>query len=194
MTYETGRRAAADADPLTTLSDDEILALVQTQSHRLDRQIRWRDWREMLAAVIVAPVMVAVAMRGPLLARAGALVVLAGIVLVVTRLWLARRVGGRGAADASLSVADALRAELRRVRVQIALLESVAWWYVLPLMGGSVLMVAGLRGASTPFTIGYTLVAAAIAWGIIALNRQAVRRGLAPRREELTELLATLES
>lgn len=194
MTYETGGHAAAAADPLTTLSDDEILALVQTQSHRLDRQIRWRDLREILAGVIVAPVMAAVAMRGPLLARAGALVVLAGIVLVVTRLWLARRSGGRGAADASLSVADALHAERRRVSTQIALLDSVAWWYVLPLMGGSVLVVAGLRGSSTPFTIGYTLVAAAIAWGIIVLNRRVVRRGLAPRREELTELLATLES
>jgi hypothetical protein len=194
MTYETDRRAAAEADPLTTLSDDEILALVQTESQRLDRRIRWRDRREMLASVIVAPVIAAAALRGPLLARAGALVILAGIVVVVTRLWLARRAGGRGAADASLSVADALRAELRRVSVQISLLESVAWWYVLPLMGGSVLMVAGLRGASTPFTIGYALVAAAIAWGIIVLNRHAVHRGLAPRRDELTALLTTLES
>lgn len=194
MTYETGRGASAKADPLTTLSDDEILALVQTESHRLDRRIRWRDWREMFASVIVGVVIAPVAMRGPPLARAGAAVILAGLVVVVGRLWLARRAGGRGAADATLSVAEALRAELRRVTVQIALLESVAWWYVLPLMGGSVLMVAGLRRASAPFTLGYGFVAAVIAWGIIVLNRRAVHRGLAPRRDELTGLLTTLES
>lgn len=185
-----GNQSAADE---LALSDEDVLALVRSGATRFGRQLRWRDRIEVAACVVVAAVMIPAAFRGPWLARAGAIVILAGLVLVAFRLWHAQRLGGPGANDPSLSVADALRAELRRVNVQISLLESVAWWYVAPLMGGAVLLVAGSHPASW-FTAGYVLAAALIAWLVIALNMRAVRRQLRPKRDELAALLAQLES
>lgn len=183
----------SDAD-LTRLDDQDILALVRAGSRRLDRQIRWRDWRELGAGAVVAVLIAPAAFRGRLLGRIGAIVILAGLLLVVFRLWRARR-GGVGSVDPTLPVADSLRAELRRVDAQIALLESVGWWYVAPLLGGSVLLVAGQSIARAPwFVVGYTLCAALIGWGIVVLNARAVRGSLRPKREELNAFLAQLES
>jgi hypothetical protein len=130
-----------------------------------------------------------------LLARAGALVILVGVGLVAFRLFAARRLTTPGAVDPALTVANALHVELDRVDAQISLLRGVAWWYVAPLLGGSVLLTAGLRGAAGwSYTLGYAVFAAFLGWGIIALNHRAVRRTLQPKRKEIAALLAQIES
>ena len=50
------------ADESTTLTDEEILALVETRSQRFQRQIRFRDWRELIAGGVAA-VMIALRRR-----------------------------------------------------------------------------------------------------------------------------------
>jgi hypothetical protein len=187
--------ASDTTEELTRLTDDEILALVATRSHRFQRQIRFRDWRELIAGGVVAVMIAPAILRGPLLARAGALIVVAGIGFIVYRLFAARRLTTHRAADLALPVAAALRAELTQVEAQIALLESVAWWYVSPTIGGSILLVAGTRGtAGWLFTLGYAVFAALLGWGIIALNQRAVRHTLQPKRKEIMALLAQIES
>jgi len=176
---------------MRTLDDDDILALVQSGSRKLDRQIRRRDWREVIAGIVAGVVIAPGAVRGPPLARVGAWVVLAGLVFVMWRLYHARRIGGRGGDDPSLSVADALRAEGRRLDVQIELLERVLWWYVAPLSIGVVLLTVGVRGTSW-FTLAYVVVVALVAWGVVALNLRVVRRDLRPKRADLNALLAEL--
>ena len=183
------------ADESTTLTDEEILALVETRSQRFQRQIRFRDWRELIAGGVVAVMIAPAVVRGPLLARAGALIVLAGVALVAFRLFAARRLTAPGGIDPALPVANALHVELDRVDAQISLRSGVAWWYVAPLLGGSVLLVAGAHGrAGWPFTLGYTAFAALLGWGIIVLNQRAVRRTLQPKRKEIMALLAQIES
>ena len=130
-----------------------------------------------------------------MLARLGALIVVAGIAFVAYRLFTARRLTTDRTIDPALPVATALRTELAEVDAQIALLESVAWWYVAPLLGGSVLLAAGSRGlAGWSYTLGYTVFAALLGWGIIVLNHRAVRRTLQPKRREIMALLAQIES
>lgn len=189
MTNDRNRSAADEL----AMSDEDVLALVRSGANRFGRQLRWRDRGEVIACIVVAAVMIPAAFRGPWLARTGAIVILAGLVLVAFRLWHAQWLGGRGATDPSLAVADALRAELRRVNVQISLLESVAWWYVTPLAAGAVLLVAGSHPAAW-FIAAYVLATVLIAWLVIALNMRAVRRDLRPKRDEITALLAQLES
>jgi hypothetical protein len=182
-------------EELTRLTDEEILALVATRSHRFQRQIRFRDWRELIAGGFVAVMIAPAILRGPLLARAGALTVVAGIGFIAYKLFAARRLTMHRAVDPALPVAAALRAELAEVEAQIALLESVAWWYVSPTIGGSILLVAGTRGtAGWLFTLGYAVFAALLGWGIIALNQRVVRRTLRPKRKEIMALLAQIES
>ena len=187
--------ASDEADELTHLTDEEILALVETRSQRFQRQIRFRDWRELIAGGVVAVMIAPAVLRGPLLARAGALIILAGVGLVAVRLFAARRLTTPDGFDAALPVTNALHVELNRVDAQISLLNGVAWWYVTPLLGGSVLLAAGARGlAGWPYTLAYTVFAACLGWGIIVLNRRAVRRTLQPKRRELMALLAQIES
>jgi hypothetical protein len=187
--------ASDTADELIRLTDEEILALVETRSQRFQRQIRFRDWRELIAGGIAAVMIAPAVLRGPLLARAGALTILAGIGLVAFRLFAARRLTASGDVDPALPVANALHVELDRVDAQISLLSGVAWWYVAPLLGGSVLLAAGSRGlAGWSYTLGYTIFAALLGWGIIALNHRAVRRTLQPKRKEIMALLAQIES
>jgi hypothetical protein len=183
------------ADELTRLTDDEILALVQTKSRRFQRRILFRDWRELIAGGFAGVMIAPAVMHGRVLARLGAVTVLAGIVLTAFRLLRARRAGATRVSDPTVPVATALHAELEQIDAQIALLSTVAWWYVAPLVGGSVLLVAASRGARGAwFTLGYAAFSALLAWGIIAANRRAVRRTLQPKREEIESLLAQIES
>ena len=184
-----------ETEELTDLTDDEILALVHTRSRQFHRQIGFRDLGELAASVLVAIMIVPAATRGPVLARVGALVILAGLVLVAFKLVRARRLTTKRTIDVTLPVATALRAELGQIDAQIALLASVAWWYVAPLLGGSVLLVAGWHGrAGWLFSASYAMFAALLAWGIIALNQRAVRRTLQPKREDVVRLLGQVES
>ena len=183
-----------EGDGLTELTDDEILALVHTRSRQFQRQIRFRDLGELIASALVAIMIIPAATRGPVVARVGALVILAGLVLVAFKLVRARHLTTKRDIDASLPVATALHAERKQIDAQIALLESVAWWYVGPLLGGSVLLVAGWHGrAGWLFSVGYAIFAAVLAWGIIALNQRVVRRTLQPKREDVLRLLAQIE-
>jgi hypothetical protein len=195
MTRSPRVRASNEDDDLTRLGDEEILALVQTRARRFERQIRLRDWREVIASGVVALLIAPAVARGPLVARLGGAVILAGLGLIVFRLWRARRMGGRSLTDVTLPVASALGAELQRVNAQIGLLGSVAWWYVSPIMVGSVVMVAGRNGRGAWLqTLAYAALAALLSWGIIALNQRAVRKTLQPKRDELLALLARLDS
>ena len=187
--------ASDTTDEMARLADDEILALVETRSQQFQRQIRFRDWRELIAggvaAVMIAPALVG----GSVLTRLGALVILAGVGLVAFKLLAARRLTKHGDVDPALPVANALHVELDRVDAQISLLRGVAWWYVAPLLGGSVLLAAGIRGlAGWPYTLAYTVFAVLLGWGIIALNHRAVQRTLQPKRKEIMALLAQIES
>jgi hypothetical protein len=188
------KHVSSGEDELTLLSDDEILALVHTRSRRLQRQIRFRDWREVIASAVVALMIAPAVTRGPMLARLAALEILAGLVLVAFRLWRARRLTAKSGIDVALPVTSALHAELQQIDAQIGLLESVAWWYVIPLLGGSVLLVAAWHGrGGWLFTLGYTVFAALMSWGIIAMNQRAARQTLQPRREDIVRLLAQIQ-
>jgi len=171
--------------------DGDILALVQAESRRLDRRVRRRDARELVVAAVGGLFIAPGVFRGALLSRVGAAVMIGGLLLIAIRLTRAHKIGG-AASDLSLSVVAATEAELRRVNAQVALLESVLWWYVAPVLTGAVLMVAGSLGASR-LTFAYAAGVVLLAWALVALNARAARRVLYPRRAELLALLAQFD-
>jgi len=192
MTLEDARAAwRAYDDDLVALNDDDILALVKSRAARLERQLRRRDWRELIASIAGAVLIAPIAINAGWITRAGVVVVLAGLVLIAVKLTRASRVRARVRVDAPVNAV--LRAEQSRVDAQIRLLGTVLWWYVLPIAVGSVMIVAGRLGVSW-FTAGYVVATALLSWGVVWLNARVVRRTLRPMRDELTELLAQIES
>ncbi len=171
------------------MSDAELLALVLDRSAAFERTIRRRDWREMAAAGVAIVLLSPVLVVGPWLARVGVLLVIAGSALIAGMLTRARRLAAPGP---DCALAEALRAERRRVHAQARLLETVLFWYIAPLAVGCVLVVAGLAGRSWA-TLGYAVVVALLSAGIYALNHAVVARELRPREAELDRMIADLE-
>ncbi|TVR61019.1 MAG: hypothetical protein EA422_13030 [Gemmatimonadales bacterium] len=71
---------------------------------------------------------------------------------------------------------------------QIRLLQSVLWWYVLPLLMGVILVFGGAMGpglATALYSVGLAVFGAGVYW----LNQQAVRLELLPRYRELDTLV-----
>jgi hypothetical protein len=193
MTLDEARMAwhALDDDPVLSLSDDDILALVKSRAVRFERQIRRRDWREMIAAAVGAVLIAPAAVHSGLVTRLGVVIVIAGLLLIVVKLGRARLAHAAPRVDAPVSAF--LQAERARIDAQIGLLRTVLWWYVAPIAIGSVMIVGGTAGASR-FTFWYAVGVALLSWGVVWLNTRTVRRALRPLRDELTELLSSIAS
>ncbi len=190
MTLDDAREVWKNESNAATMSDDQILTIVRKRSRDLDRKLLWRDLREGLGGLVLAALIAPGLIRGPWLTRAGTLVAVAGVLVVVTMLVRARH--SVPPSDDS-SLIETLRVETAKLDAQIRLLETVLWWYIAPLTLGPVLMVAGEHGASW-FTSIYILLAAGLAWGIYALNQRPVQRYLRPRRTDFQRLLDALDA
>lgn len=172
-------------------SMEEVLSEVKRRSREYDRKIFWRDVREVVAAVLVAGFFGFQAVTAePVLARIGALIVVAGAVLIV---WKLRRARANGQEElAGQPVSERLRAEIDKVESQIELLESVLWWYLGPAGIGIVLMVAA-EGIEGWFEAVYLVAVLAFFGFVWWLNQRAVERSQRPRRRRLIRLLRQLE-
>jgi hypothetical protein len=94
-------------------------------------------------------------------------------------------------ARAFLSVRDFCAAEMASVDAQVALLNSVAWWYLGPVIVGINLFFAGLAGVNLK-SLAYLAVTLVVAARIYTINRRAVRQTLQPIRDRLATILEQL--
>ena len=169
--------------------------------HRLgcrETQIGIRNWLETAAGVVVAVGFVwtpTVQTRGsrPILSSAAALVAL-GVVFVLWRLW-EHGSPPRGSEGVREDLPQYLASWRGCYERQIRLLETVLWWYVLPLMPGMLLVllqVALLRHPDGPWVIGaFVAVLTAIAAFVVWMHRcgaKALRKEL----DKIDECLASL--
>ncbi len=192
-------------DPPPPVDPDRIAAL-RSEAARFDRSIRWRDWRETAAAGIVAAAFGGMWPDAPLVGRIGIVLAIAGAGLVVAWMWRAQRLCPRPAPD--LTAAGALRIALGRVDVQIDLLRSILWWYLLPLTPGPLVFMAGVYlevfaelPADPSLAVIAFLAALCVAPFLIVggvfgfiywLNQRAVRTDLLPLRNRFATLLHDL--
>jgi hypothetical protein len=156
-----------------------------------------RDAREIIVALVLLPVWVimGISLSSPwtwYLAIPG-IVWVAGF-LVVDRLRHKPRAPQPGE-----PLRECGRRSLEQVEHQIWLLRNVLWWYLLPLMVPVFVFIGHVawldRGEgwenvfdSAPPIVVVVLVTVVIYW----VNQLAVRKVLAPRRDELRTLLASL--
>lgn len=172
-------------------AEEELVARVEERAEEFDRRIRRRDLLELVAAAVVVPAFAwELATTASWIARAGALMVIVSAVFILYRLWRARHRAHRS--TAGRPVAERLRILRERVDAQVELLESVLWWYFLPLGIGVLLFMAG---QSPPWFTAVGAVGLVVFYGWLwHLNQRTVRRDLWPRREELTRQIRQIES
>lgn len=183
---------AQSIEPAPALPSSTQLAEMAKRVSSLNRTLFWRDCRENIAALFVLACFGVYFFIIPApLARVGSVIVILWSLLVMAYpIWRKRRVP-KAAPDASMM--ESLECELRKVEVEIGLLRSILWWYILPGTVGVMLFVAGL-GSSLTFKIVFALVVIALDAFIYWLNQVAVDKRLLPLKKELQSLLHSIET
>jgi hypothetical protein len=182
---ETNR---ADA---TSSRREELIATTCRRVERLWATVLRRDLVETAAALLGLYFFTGMLWSfEEIVPRLGVAVVIVSLIFVLFSLHRPRLL--RPASKIDASVRDFCQVELDRVNDQIALLKSVAWWYVSPILLGVNLVFAGKVGLGLSSLL-YLLATLLLGWGIHALNQRAVRKGLIPIRDQIESLRRELE-
>ncbi|MDB6034209.1 MAG: Beta-lactamase [Verrucomicrobiales bacterium] len=174
-------------DASRSLPDEKEIAAMKRKMKKFDRTISWRDGRESLAAIFIIIWFGRAFFKVPApLAKVGCVIlVLASVFICWYPIRKKRRVA-KAAPDAPMT--QALQCELEKVEVQIRLLRSIVWWYLLPLMAGALVFHFGMQ-PSLSSNIGYSAFVVALSVFIYWLNQRAVEKQLLPLQRELEATL-----
>ena len=179
------RQQAVTPSP-ETLS--RITASVRESDGRFRRKIWWRDLREIGAALVVAGFFILVGQTWLRWISVGCSLFVAAVI-ISSRLILKRD-------RENSSVIARLREMIRETEMQIKLLRSVLWWYLLPCGIGTIAFVLDHPFKFSKISPSNLLIfggmIAASFLGVYWLNQRAVRKVFEPRRARLQRALAEL--
>ncbi|MBL6764245.1 MAG: beta-lactamase family protein [Verrucomicrobiae bacterium] len=190
------------AQPTHTIDDEALRRIVADRAHSYRRKILWRDIFEIGMDVFVVVMLIAVGLwaewrsgGGHLRVISPMLVTAIGYAFVATFRFASRqRQKGR-----EKLFDDSIRGNLERLvsnaDYQIRLKSWFAWWYLVPLIPGYMLITRST-------TEGAPVLARWIFGGLMCLlfwfmdwgNKRQLRTELVPQKEELEALLAGLEN
>jgi hypothetical protein len=169
-----------------------IAASVGRADRKFRRKIWWRDLREIGAVLLIVWFSV---IRGQTWLRwisvASALFIAA--VLIWSRLVLK-------SPPRNSSVIARLHQMIRETEMQIRLLRSVVWWYLLPCGIGAVALALDhsprkfdISKLTSSHLLTFAMTMALLSVGVYLLNQRAVRTVFEPRRARLRHALAEIE-
>jgi CubicO group peptidase (beta-lactamase class C family) len=174
-------------DTPPTFGDEKLIAAMQRKMKSFDRTIFWRDWRENLAAIFVA-----IFFGGTFFTVSAPMARIGCVILVLASAFICwypmHKKRGVAKAEPDAPMTEALQSELQKVEVQIGLLRSILWWYLLPL-GVGVLLFSFGDSRSPSFNLGFPVVVIALYAFIYWLNQRAVEKQLLPLKREIEGLL-----
>jgi hypothetical protein len=176
---------------------DDIVA----RTSSLERGLVRRDIAEAAAALVVVIFFAAFLWfaETSALMMIGIVIIMLGAIEVVAVMFWTRHRDARPNLDAPL--VEFCRAELQRVERQIQLLKSVTWWYSAPPMIGAAVMTFGMLQAVPELSpvLRYGFLAAfcacflAATFIIARINARAVERDLLPVRDDLAEVIRSMD-
>jgi hypothetical protein len=168
-------------------SDSEQIAQMKQKMKTFDKHIFWRDVREVGVCILILPIFVLFLLHSPtVLAQVGCWIVILSALFIAGRLIHARR--RVPAASPTATLRETLRTEIEKVEVQIRLLRSVLWWYVLPIIIGADLFFVGVNRKPVDDAV-YLSVTAALSAFLYWINLRAVKTYLLPMKKELEAAL-----
>ncbi len=152
----------------------------------INKKIKRRNVTEISAAALMIPIFAYMAFRydQPLL-KIGALVIVVGMFLIIYRLLTSRR---RTPDINNTTVLDYLTDRQRYIKIQIKLISSVLYWYILPCYTGMILMFLGFN--TTPIHTSINIMFATTVCTIIyIMNKRAVNRELLPLLKQTENII-----
>lgn len=167
----------------------QIAATVDKVDRKFRRKIWWRDLLEIGAALVAAAFFGLVGQTWlRWLAVASCLFVVAWIIRSRLIVRPVREIP---------SVIERLQQMILETEMQIQLLRSILWWYLLPYAVAifAIVLDSIVRDSwnfNLPFLLIFGSVTAAMYVAIYWLNQRALRKKLGPRRENLRHALAEL--
>jgi hypothetical protein len=190
----TDLKAAWQQHSAESIPDRPNREMVRTVAARLEeirQTIRSRDRREIGAATAGIVIFGFWFWTVPgVVSRLGAAVVIAGSILIIAKIAWARP--GKREQRPLLGMREFCASERERIHAQIRLLQSALWWYLLPNLLGANLFVFGFTGI-TVAGIGFLVFSLVLGWILYRLNVRAVRKRLAPVKNELDLLIAEMD-
>jgi hypothetical protein len=166
---------------------------VQKSIESVHRKIKFRDMSEQIAILLGAPVFAYLAFTTPyLLSRIASVLVIVWGVYIVIRLRVAQKYKPSAFSETYLKY---LYQTKEYLRIQKQLLDSIAYWYILP---GFLLVSLFLLGPiGEPGKIPHILKALAgnVIFAIVLyiLNKRAVEKEVVPRQNKVDELIVIME-
>jgi hypothetical protein len=178
---------------LPPLPDEAQIAAMKMRMQSFDRTISSRDYGEVAACIFIGIFFgwSLIFQDNSPLTRAGCVVLIASAVFIGWKLIASKR--RLPQAEPNAPIFDAVKVELQKVENQISLLQSVAWWYLLPLFVGVMMCYWGGPG-SLASKLTYFAVVLVVYGFIYWLNQRAVKTNLLPLKQELASLLHSAET
>jgi hypothetical protein len=175
----------------------------------IERAIRRRDRREIVAAVLMIPIYGYLAYEIPfMMSKIGSIVILIWCVYVIFKLRNVQKTKRK--TDLSLSFSEQLESQKTHMTQQVKLLDTVLYWYILPPYIGNIIFIFGLSDPSEyewsnivldvylplsmPYKIAYLVSGAIVSGVILWLNKSIVKKTLKPLIDETEEVQLQLNS
>ena len=177
-------------DQQVEINAAKLIESVTQKIKSTEKSVRRRDRREIFIAVCLILLFGWWLIIMPrLLSKIGAAIIIAGCILVIIRLLLARRNNIKE--DTASAINDLLMVSHQSVQKQIKLLDTVAWWYLLPFFTGAICLYYSFPVSFMSKAI-YTITVAILYGYIYYLNKKAVTKVLKPLEENISNLLNEL--
>jgi len=182
--------------PSTENNLTEVIAMLERETTKIDKEIKRRDIIEISIAILLIPVWIY-----GLFISAGTLQTIGYIVALVACLYIPYRLvnAKKVSAPKDTSITAFLESEKQKVMQQKQLLESIVSWYIAPLATaivlitlGSTVDASGLPHLSDFLILYYGLLALLIV-GVYFLNKRAAKKKFGPLLENIEQRLSELQ-
>ena len=172
-----------------TINPPKIIIEMNTKIQQFEKDIKNRNKREIIVAMLLIPVSIFFAVTIPFtLSKIGA------VVLLCSCLWIIYYLKSNSPTkemNMQLSLKEQLQTHKEHIQKEKQILENVLVWYMLPIILGLILLSAG-RGIDRGFFI-QLFILFIVAIGIYFLNKKAANE-MTPLIEEIDKSIKHLDS
>lgn len=173
-------------------SNQELLMLINNKSIAFEEQIKARDRREIVVAIIVALFFGVFFFFMPSVwQKVGSGIIVLSCILIGYKLRSVRRQSVANEPNHDHSVHQHLLCELRWVKSQKQLLQNVVWWYICPLALGLIVFAFGFQAGI--FKVLYIIMVIAMSAATWYLNKRAVNKRFEPLIKHLKKGISAID-